>query len=186
MFVRNQPFWWSVAQRMLAVELMGWPWPVSPSTLSPFAESCLQFSLLLLPLCPCPETASVLPSVSLWFYWGWRPGSSRAWRFLLLHCPKAAHRPNLHMACKPQNLLEMLKFAVQYVNNTPHIQMCRFKYHSAIEQGGNHKETKGECFSGPVLSWPSIIWAAWRQVYATRQSAPLPVETGEMTETQSY
>ena len=51
----------------------------------------------------------------------------------LLYSPKTASRLDLHIACKTQNLQEILKFAVQYINNTPHMQMHNFKYHSVIE-----------------------------------------------------
>lgn len=67
LFVRIQPFWWSMAQRLLAAALEACPWPVSPSTFSLFADSCLQVSLPLPPSLPCPKVSPVPGLLSLWF-----------------------------------------------------------------------------------------------------------------------
>ena len=108
----------------------------------------------------------------------------------LLYCPKRAYRLDSHSACKAQNLQEILKVTLQYVNDTPHTWMRNFKYEGVIEQGGKQRERKGKCFSGPVLlpSWllPSSTQAVWHWACAAHQKTQISAEISEMTKTRSY
>lgn len=64
----------------------------------------------------------------------WKQQSLRIFCCALL--PQTAYSFASHTACKSLNL-QILKFALQYFNNTLHIQLCNFKYQSVTEQGGN-------------------------------------------------
>lgn len=99
--------------------------------------SAVQSPASSIPSLPWNSPCAVIGVIAVLPSWAhgletWKQGSTGI-SSALLYCPKTAYGFDFHTGCKIQNLQEILKFAVQHIKDTPHIQIHNFKYHGVIE-----------------------------------------------------